>query len=70
MNPFPPQSIHPFLLLQNFLTAQEPMLSDQLDGRTDTCLIEQVGSNVKIKTEQGRSLLCRLPASQRRIRSM
>ena len=45
-----------FMLLQNLLSAQEPMRTwTSSDGRTlEARFIEQVGSNVKIKTEAGR----------------
>ena len=56
MNPFLRLSLFSlFLLLQNYLTAQEPMrIWTSSEGRTlEARFIEQVGSNVKIKTEQG-----------------
>jgi len=45
-----------FLLLQNLLTAQEPIRTwTSSDGRTlEARFIEQVGSNVRIKNEAGR----------------
>jgi len=45
-----------FLLLQNFLSAQEPIRTwTSSDGRTlEARFIEQVGSNVRIKNEAGR----------------
>ena len=57
MNPFLRLSLFSLiLLLQNFLAAQEPMRTwTSSDGRTlEARFIEQVGSNVKIKTAQGR----------------
>ena len=57
MNPFLRLSLFSlFLLLQNLLTAEEPMRTwTSSDGRTlEARFIEQVGSNVKIKTEAGR----------------
>ena len=57
MNPFLRLSLFSlFLFLQNFLSAQEPMRTwTSSDGRTlEARFVEQVGSNVKIKTEAGR----------------
>ena len=57
MNPFLRLSLFSlFLLLQNFLTAEEPMRTwTSSEGRTlEARFIEQVGSNVKIKNEAGR----------------
>tara|TARA_B100000989_G_scaffold110207_1_gene80832 strand:- start:22 stop:1650 length:1629 start_codon:yes stop_codon:yes gene_type:complete len=57
MNPFLRLSLFSlFLLLQNFLSAQEPIrIWTSSDGRTlEARFIEQVGSNVRIKTVAGR----------------
>ena len=57
MNPFLRLSLFSlFLLIQNLLTAQEPMRTwTSSDGRTlEARFIEQVGSNVRIKNEAGR----------------
>ena len=65
MNPFLRLSLFSlFLLLQNLLTAQEPIRTwTSSDGRTlEARFIEQVGSNVRIKTAQGREFT--LPISR------
>ncbi len=57
MNPFLRLSLFSlFLLLQNFLSAEEPIRTwTSSDGRTlEARFIEQVGSNVRIKNEAGR----------------
>ena len=57
MNPFLRLSIFSlFLLLQNFLTAAEPIRTwTSSDGRTlEARFVEQVGNNVRIKNEAGR----------------
>ena len=57
MNPFFRLSLFSLLLLlQNLLTAEEPIRTwTSSDGRTmEARFIEQVGSNVRIKTAQGR----------------
>ena len=57
MNPFLRLSLFSlFLLLQNLLSAEEPIRTwTSSDGRTmEARFVEQIGSNVRIKTAQGR----------------